>query len=62
MSVLKKRRNECGMTQGQLASQLNVEQAAISNWESGRYSPQRKYREALAKILGGKADDYKKEA
>lgn len=62
MNILKKRREECGMTQGQLAAQLNVDQSAVSNWERGKYTPVRKYRNALAEILGGKADDYKKEA
>lgn len=62
MNILKERRTECGMTQGQLAAQLNVDQACISNWELGKYNPVRKYREALAAILGGEADDYKKGA
>ena len=38
-SFLKKLRNEKGLTQGQLAEQLNVSNRSVSRWETGSTLP-----------------------
>lgn len=40
------------MTQAEVAKRLNVDQAAVSAWECGRASPQRKYRKPLEELFG----------
>ncbi len=45
------------LTQGEVAKKLNVDQAAISHWESGTNAPLRKYRKKLAKIYGVTVDE-----
>lgn len=45
-------RKERGMTQRELADRLEVDQAAISHWENKKYTPQRKYRKKIAKLMG----------
>ena len=37
--ILKEKRKELGLTQEQLAKDLNVSRSAISNWEIGRNYP-----------------------
>lgn len=50
--ALKELRERRGLTQAQLADRLNVAKTAVSNWETGRSKPLRKYRVALCQILG----------
>jgi transcriptional regulator with XRE-family HTH domain len=45
-------RKERGMTQTELARALNVADAQVSRWETGRVVPQRRNLEALAAALG----------
>ena len=45
-------RLKAGMTQEQLARKMNVDQAAVSRWESGDTKPLKKSRKKLAKVLG----------
>lgn len=55
--TLKDLRQKAGLTQEQVAKIIEVDQAAVSNWEIGKYSPVRKYREKLAKLYGCTADE-----
>ena len=58
MTLLKQRRETSGMTQYTLSTILLVQQTSISRWESGRVYPIAVYRRAIARALGGTADDY----
>lgn len=49
--TLRERRIAANLKQHQVAAILNVDQAAISNWEKGKYKPVRKYREKLAELF-----------
>ena len=49
---IKARRLEAGLTQAQLAKKLNVDQTAVSRWESGETKPLKKHHKKLAKVLG----------
>lgn len=55
--TLKDLRQRAGLTQEQVAKIIEVDQAAVSNWEIGKYIPVRKYREKLAKLYGSTADE-----
>lgn len=48
--TLKERRLKAGLRQEDVAKLLEVDQAAVSFWESGRYKPVRKYRAKLARL------------
>lgn len=54
-------REKAGMTQAQLAKKMNVDQSAVSLWESEKTSPLKKYRKKLAKVLGVELDELLKE-
>lgn len=55
-------RLKAGLTQAELAKKLDVDQTAVSRWESGETTPLRKMHKKLAKVLGCKVDDlFKKE-
>lgn len=41
-----------GLTQAEVAQRMNVDQAAVSNWENGITVPQRKYRKPLEDLFG----------
>lgn len=58
---IKARRLEAGLTQAQLAKKLNVDQTAVSRWESGETKPLKKYHKKLAKTLGCTVDELLKE-
>lgn len=51
MVTIKERREELGMTQAELAEMLDVNQAAVSNWENGKYAPLRKLHAKIAQAL-----------
>lgn len=55
--TIQERRKKAGMRQIDLAKKLQVNQAAVSNWERGKYLPQRKYQVKLAKIFGCKQEE-----
>ena len=55
-------RLKAGLTQVELAKKLNVDQAAVSRWESGETRPLRKIHKKLAKVLGCTVDDLMMEA
>lgn len=46
-----------GLTQKQLAKKMNVDQSAVSLWESGKSNPQKKIHKKLAKVLGCTVDE-----
>lgn len=52
LKTIRSLRKAKGMTQWDLALKLNVDQAAVSNWERGISRPLRKMMEPLAKALG----------
>lgn len=54
---IKKLRLKAGLTQSQLAKKMNVNQAAVSRWESGETKPIRKCHKKLAKVLGCTVDE-----
>lgn len=49
---IKNLRLKAGLTQVELAKKLNVDQTAVSRWESGENRPLRKIQKKLAKVLG----------
>lgn len=55
-------RMKAGLTQMELAKKMNVDQSAVSRWESGDAKPLRKLHKKLAKVLGVTVDDLLKEA
>lgn len=54
-------RKKAGMTQEQLAKKMNVDQTAVSRWETGETKPFRKIHKKLARVLGCTVDDLLKE-
>lgn len=52
-------RLKAGLTQAQLAKKMNVDQAAVSRWESGETRPLRKCHRKLAKVLGCTEEELK---
>lgn len=48
--TLKERRLAAGLRQVDVAKLLEVDQAAVSKWESGETKPVRKYRAKLARL------------
>lgn len=59
--TLKELRQKAGLTQEQVAKLIDVDQAAVSNWERGKYPPMRKYRVKLAKLYGCTVDELMEE-
>ena len=49
---IKELRLKAGMTQAQLAKKMNVDQTAVSRWETGDNKPLSKTHKKLAKVLG----------
>ena len=48
--TLRERRMMAGLRQIDVAKKMNVDQAAVSKWESGETKPSRKYHKKLAKL------------
>lgn len=55
------RRKELGLTQKQLAAQLNVSDRAVSKWETGASDPSTTNLIALAKLFGVAPEDLLRE-
>ncbi len=51
-SALARTRQRAGLTQATVAAMLGVGSADVSSWETGRHRPGRRYRRALASLLG----------
>lgn len=58
---IKELRLKAGLTQVQLAKKMNVDQAAVSRWETGETNPLRKCHKKLAKVLGCTLEELYKE-
>lgn len=54
---LREARERKGLSQDYVANKLEVTQAAVSYWESGRVSPCKKYRRKLVQLLGVDEED-----
>lgn len=54
-------RLKAGMTQQEVAKKVDVDQAAVSNWEKGRNPPLPKYQKKLCRIFGCTAAELLKE-
>lgn len=50
-------RKRAGLTQRQLADMVEVDQAAVSNWELGKSEPHKKTVPKIAKALGCTIDE-----
>lgn len=48
---IRKRRQELGLTQAQLADRVGADESSVINWESGRHFPKRKLG-AIEAVLG----------
>lgn len=59
--TLRERRQNSGMTQDQVAKAIDVDQAAVSNWERGKNPPIRKYQRKLAELYGCTVDELLRE-
>lgn len=58
---IKELRLKAGLTQVELAKKMNVDQATVSHWESGKHNPLRKMHKKLAKVLGCTVEELLKE-
>lgn len=54
---LKSARKELGLTQKQIANELNVVESCYANWEQGRTEPNISFLRQLSLILGISIDD-----
>lgn len=59
--TLKERRTAAGLTQADVAKALDVDQSAVSYWETGASKPCRKYRVKLAELYGCTVDELMEE-
>lgn len=55
--TLKARRVAANMRQEEVAARLEVDQTAISKWETGKNKPSRKYQTKLAALYGCKVEE-----
>lgn len=54
---LREYRKRVGLRQIDVAKRMNVDQAAVSKWESGENHISRKYHKKLAKLYGVTVDE-----
>lgn len=59
--ALRQLRDNAGLRQVDVAKKLDVDQSAVSRWESGDTRPSRKYRKKLAKLYGCTVDDLQRQ-
>ena len=52
-------RQRAGLTQAEVAVEMNVDQSAVSRWESGECRPCRKYHKQLAELLHCEVEEIK---
>lgn len=57
MLRLREYREKAGLRQVDVAKKMNVDQAAVSKWESGENGISRKYHKKLAKLYGVTVDE-----
>lgn len=58
---IKNLRLKAGLTQVELAKKMNVDQTAVSRWETSDTKPLKKYRKKLARVLGCTVDELLRE-
>lgn len=54
---LREYREKSGLRQVDVAKIMDVDQAAVSKWETGETKPSRKYHARLAKLYGATVDE-----
>lgn len=54
---IKKKREQLGLTQAELAKEMGVDQSAVCLWETGKTLPRAKLLPKLAEILKCSVDD-----
>lgn len=57
MTSMRELRLAAGLRQIDVAKKMNVDQGAVSKWESGETRPSRKYHKKLARLYGCTVDD-----
>ena len=50
--TLKELREKAGLRQMDVSKRMDIDQTAVSHWESGKFRPSRKYHKKLAKLYG----------
>lgn len=55
--TLREYRLKAGLRQEDVAKILEVDQAAVSNWERGKFDPLKKHQRKLAKLYGCTEDE-----
>ena len=50
--TLKELREKAGLRQMDVSTRMDIDQTAVSHWESGKFRPSRKYHKKLAKLYG----------
>lgn len=56
--IIRSRRLAAGLTQAALADALGVAYQQVQRWEHGRRRPSGRMAVALARVLGGRVEDY----
>ncbi len=57
ITCLKSRRENMGLTQGELAKRVGVRRETIVHLENGRYNPSLKLAMDIAKVLGASVEE-----
>lgn len=57
LTNMRELRLAAGLRQIDVAKKMNVDQGAVSKWESGETRPSRKYHKKLAKLYGVKVEE-----
>lgn len=57
MKTMRELRIAAGLRQIDVAKKMNVDQGAVSKWESGETRPSRKYHKKLARLYGVEIKD-----
>lgn len=55
--TLREMRAAAGFSQEEVGKEMNVDQAAVSNWERGKSGISRKYHKKLAQLYGRTVDE-----
>lgn len=56
--TIRTRRAKAGLSQAALAAALGVAYQRVQEWEHGRRNPSGRTAVALARVLGGRVEDY----
>lgn len=55
--TLRELRENAGLRQVDVSKRLDIDQTAVSHWESGKFRPSRKYHKKLANLYGCTVDE-----